>query len=112
MNGVCGDTVKRIVEQDEDFQKKVEQKKAENTQDILSYMESKRQTVCEIITKGLDVLNDSEKLAEASPAQITTAIGTLIDKWAMVTGAVGTAAEEDGLSRSLRELAEGLESDD
>ena len=37
---------------------------------------------CEIIEKGLAALNDPERLAEASPAQITTALGTLIDKWA------------------------------
>ena len=32
-------------------------------------------------TGGFSVFNDPEKLAEASPAQITTALGTLIDKF-------------------------------
>ena len=31
-------------------------------------------------------LNDPEKLAEATPAQITTALGTLIDKWTDIKG--------------------------
>ena len=75
-------------------------------------MESKRGIVCEIIEKGLMALNSEEKLAEASPAQITTALGTLIDKWSSVTGGPADKVKEDGLSQSLRELAEGLESDD
>ena len=58
----------------------------ENTTDILAYMESQRKTVCEIIGKGLAALNDPDKLAEATPAQITTALGTLIDKWTMAQG--------------------------
>ena len=75
-------------------------------------MESKRGVVCEIIDKGLTALNDPEKLAEASPAQITTALGTLIDKWAAVTGGPADKVKEDDLSKSLREMAEGLESDE
>ena len=49
-------------------------------------MESQRDIVCQIIGKGLAVLNDPEKLAEATPSQITTALGTLIDKWTQVQG--------------------------
>ena len=78
---VADSTVKRIVLADPETQKKAEQKKAENTADVLEYMESQKRTVCEIIGKGLSVLNDPEKLAAANPAQITTALGTLIDKW-------------------------------
>ena len=111
-NGVCGHTVKRIVVECPEISEKLEQKKEENTADILAYMESKRGVVCEIIEKGLAALNDPEKLAEASPAQITTALGTLIDKWATVTGGPADKVREDGLSKSLREMAEGLESDD
>ena len=111
LNGVSKDTVKRIVLGCDDIVKKTQQKKEENTADILAYMESQRGVVCEIIGKGLSVLNDPEKLKEATPAQITTAIGTLIDKWVMVNGTTGTEVKDDGLSASLRELAEELESD-
>ena len=52
----------------------------------MTYMESQKRIVCEIISKGLTALNDPEKLATANPSQITTALGTLIDKWAMVNG--------------------------
>lgn len=112
LNGVSKDTVRRLVASCADFAKKAQDKKEENTADIIAYMESKRDIVCEILGKGLDALNSPDKLAEASPAQITTALGTLIDKWALIGGGPKDEAEEDELSRSLRELGEGLESDD
>lgn len=111
-NGVSDDSVRRVVEKCGDFQQKLEQKKEENTADILAYMESKRGIVCEILDKGLGALNSPEKLAEASPAQITTALGTLIDKWTAMGHGIRDDGEEDALSRSLRELGKELESDD
>lgn len=81
VNGVSLNTVKKIVQGNADIAEMCNQKKEQNTVDILGYMESKRDVVCEIMDKGLKVLNSEEKLREATPAQITTAIGTLIDKW-------------------------------
>ena len=79
--------------------------------EILDYMEKKRSIVCEIIGKGLEALNDPAKLAEASPAQITTALGTLIDKWTPKGSAVPgkDEIEDDPITRSLKEdAADGL----
>lgn len=84
INGVSATTVKNIVLANSDIVEKCEQKKEENTADVLAYMKSQREVVCQIIGKGLAVLNDPAKLAEATPSQITTAIGTLIDKWTML----------------------------
>lgn len=111
-NGVCGQTVRRVVEESQGIAENLKRKKEQNTTDILAYMESKRDIVCEILGKGLDALNSPDKLAEATPAQITTALGTLIDKWTAISGGPADTTEEDGLSQSLRELAEELESDD
>ena len=86
VNGVSLNTVKKIVQGNADIAEMCKRKKEENTADILAYMDSKRGVVCEIIGKGLAALNDPEKLAEATPAQITTAIGTLIDKWTISKG--------------------------
>ena len=85
-NRIADGTAKRIVLECSDIEQKVAQKKEENTADILAYMESQKGLVCEIIGKGLAALNDPEKLAEATPAQITTALGTLIDKWTDIKG--------------------------
>ena len=106
-NGVSNHTVKRVVLEVPDLSKKVKQKKAENTADILAYMESQRGLVCEIIGKGLAVLNDEEKLREATPAQITTALGTLIDKWALKGQLISgkDQVEDDPITKSLKEEA-------
>lgn len=110
-NHVCGETARRVVEASENFAEKLRQKKEENTADILAYMESRRQAVCDIIEVGLSVL--PEKIQNArSAAEVTTALGTLIDKFTAFGGGPGNDAKKDGLSQSLRELAEGLESDE
>lgn len=85
MNGVSWDSAKKAIEEAGDVEKKLEEKKARNTADILEYMESRKGLICEIIQKGLEALNKPGKLDEASPAQISTMIGTLLDKAAQYT---------------------------
>ena len=108
-NGVCGHTVKRLVSECPEISEKLEQKKEENTADILAYMEGKRKAVCEIIEVGLSVLPD-KIIAAKSASEVTTALGTLIDKWTAISGGPVDSAKEDELSKSLREMAEELES--
>ena len=112
LHGVTRQTVKNVVTDDAEIGQLLQQKKEQNTADIIAYMEGKRGIVCEILGKGLDALNDPDKLKEATPAQITTAMGTLIDKWTAISGGPADIAKEDDLSRSLRELGKELESDD
>ena len=111
INGVSATTVKNLVRANADIVGKCEQKKEENTADVMEYMNDHKDLVCSFIGKGLEMLNDPEKLAAANLSQITTAMGTLIDKWAMIGGAPADTANDDALSQSLRELAEGLDSD-
>ena len=112
INNVSATTVKNIVLASADFVEKCEQKKEENTADVLAYMDEHKDLVCSFIGLGLKMLNDPKKLAAANLSQITTAMGTLIDKWAMIGGSPADTVKEDALSKSLRELAKGLTSDD
>lgn len=107
-NGVSWDTARKVLNELGDIEQKLEEKKNENTADILAYMESKRGVVCEIIEKGLAALNDPKKLEDASPAQITTALGTLIDKWAPKGQPISgkDQAEDDPITKSLKEEAQ------
>lgn len=82
-HGISDNTVRRVVMADPDFSEKVEQKKQENTVDILEHMETKKDTVNLIIDKYLEALLDDKRIAKATPQQLTTAIGTLIDKFTM-----------------------------
>lgn len=84
INGCALNTVKNLVQSNAEVAEICKEKMRENTEDVLAYMETQKRVVCEIIGKGLAVLNDPDKLAEATPNQITTAIGTLIDKWTQV----------------------------
>lgn len=98
IHGVAATTVRKIVLADPQSQEKLAKKKEENAYDILAYMESQKNVICEIIGKGFVALNSSEKLAGASPSQITTAIGTLIDKMiqiAQLRETNGSGAEGD-----------------
>lgn len=109
-NKVADTTVKRIVLSDAEMQKKAEQKKEENTADILEYMDSQKELVCDIIGKGLAELAKPAKLESATMSQITTAIGTLIDKWGLAKSTnVGVQREDDALTKALREEAEKMD---
>lgn len=83
MNGVTHQTVSRIIKESSEFSEKLQKKKADDTADILAYMDSKRDIVCEIIETGLRVLPDKIENARTA-SEVTTALGTLIDKFTMV----------------------------
>lgn len=87
LNGCAPNSVKKVVRAHADIAEVCNRKIEENTADVLAYMDSQKSIVCEIIGKGLAVLNDPDKLAAATPSQITTALGTLIDKWTMMNKA-------------------------
>lgn len=109
MNNVSDTTVRNLVLADPDTLKACEQKKKENVVDVFAYMETQKSLVCSFIGKGLELLNDPEKLEKATLSQITTAMGTIIDKWTLVGKETGEADKDDELSKSLRALAERID---
>lgn len=109
---IAPSTVKRLCDKSPETQQKAKDKKEQNTKDILAHMESQKDKICLILDKYLDALLDEGKIKKATTAQLTTSLGTLIDKWTMVGGSTGMGEAEDGLSKSLRELGEELQSDD
>lgn len=107
--GVSVSTVRRHCNGDEETAKKVKHKKEQNTADILAHMDSKKDDVNRVIDRYLAALLDEERIAKASPAQLTTAMGTLIDKFTAVKPMSGeNAAEDDPLTKALMEEAERM----
>lgn len=101
---IADSTVKRIVLSDGEMQKKAEQKKEQNTADILAHMETKKAVVNKVIDRYLEALLDEDKISRATTSQITTALGTLLDKWAPRDKAASAAADgDDPLTRALKE---------
>ncbi|MBE6599120.1 MAG: helix-turn-helix domain-containing protein [Ruminococcaceae bacterium] len=103
-HGISDKTVKAAVMSDPDFAKKAEEKKGENAADILSYMETKKNTVCKIIDAYLEALLDPDKIKNATPNQLTTALGTVIDKFTAMKG----AADKNSTAETMLSLAELL----
>lgn len=107
---ISKDTVRRVVESCSDFAKKTQEKKEQNSADILAHMETKKDKVNSIIDAYLEKLLDPEMISRATPAQLTTALGTLIDKFTMIKGAVKEQhAEDDPLTKALKEEAERMQ---
>lgn len=80
-------SVQRIIRENPEMTQLVTQKKDENTADILAYMEAQKNRVCEIIDISLEVLPDKIRNAKTA-ADVTTAMGTVISKWAEVKDSV------------------------
>ena len=112
LHGVSHQTVKRVVQRDPETAQKVQQKKEQNTADILDYMDSQRKDVCKVLGICLGELKKPERYAKTPPPQIATTMAILIDKYTALDGnGINDKPNEDKLSKSLRELGEELESD-
>ena len=83
LNGVNASTVKRLVDSGYDnVQKKAQQKKEENTKDILEYMDSIADKQKEIIDLSLSALKEKLEKPDAftSVKDIATVYGVIYDK--------------------------------
>lgn len=89
INGVSATTVKNVVLANADIVEKCEQKREENTQEVLSYIQSQGPLMCDILKAGLDTLNDHEKLKKASVSQIATMIAIIVDKSILIRDMTG-----------------------
>ncbi len=108
LHGVTRQTVKNVCDADPMVRQNLQCKKQQNTADILEHMDEKKEIVCNIMDKYLAALLDDEKIAKATPAQLTTALGTLIDKFTM-TAERPENMEDDALTKSLKEEAEKMD---
>lgn len=112
MNGVSHHTVKRVVEEVPGLAQKIQQKKEQNTADVLAHMEKKRDKVCEIIDTYLERLLDPEKLDRSTVLQLATTLGILIDKFTMQgVEKVSETIVDDPLSKALKEEAERMQNE-
>jgi len=82
MNNVSVNTVKNIVLTDKETANKCKQKKEENTQDILEYMDSIAEQQKEIINLSMTALKEKLKKPDAftNVKDIATVYGVIFDK--------------------------------
>lgn len=93
LHGVSLNTVKKVVQENADIAQKCNQKKEQNTADILEYMESQRNDVCDFLGMAMEQLKNPEKLEKAQLQQIATTMAIVIDKYT-------------GLSKDLKDQIE------
>lgn len=102
---VSFDTVKRTVLNDPETVKKTEQKKEQNTTDILAHMEKRKGDVCLFIDKALQAMTMDAKIGGASLREIATAMGIVIDKFAPISKSEPAIERLDAI---LAELDKGM----
>ena len=104
-NNVSPSTVRRLVLAEPELAEAARDKKRAHARDMLSYMDGKRDAVCDIIGLGLEELSDPDRLKAAGIRDIATTMGILIDKW---TRAQQTAQGKEPVTV---ELGPGVEED-
>lgn len=82
INNVSDMTVRRLVEKDKDVLRKVEEKKLENTQTTIEYMESQHQTKKQILDNLLNAINEKSTNVDmfTNVKDLATAYGIILDK--------------------------------
>ena len=80
-NGVSDNTVRKVVRENSDIAEKCEQKKEQNTLDMLAYMESHKKQAQSVLDKYLTALANPDKIEAAKLSEVATAMGILMDKF-------------------------------
>lgn len=79
---VSDTTVRKLVKSDKDSLEKIEQKKEENTQDVLEYMDTLKDRKKRIVGKLLDAIEDKADNLDnfTNIKDVASAYGIIIDK--------------------------------
>ena len=83
--GISVGSVSRIVNaaHGTDLEQKLYEKREQRAADILAHMDSKKEEICLLIDKYLEALISDKKIAGATVNQLSTALGTVIDKFTL-----------------------------
>lgn len=81
-HNISDTTVRKLVKSDENSSKKIEQKKEENTQDVLAYMDSLKNRKKVIVEKLLTAIEDKADNLDSftNIKDVASAYGIIIDK--------------------------------
>lgn len=109
-NGVTRQTVKNIVTKDTEIGQKLQDKKEENSQEILAYMDENKDKACSIIGKILNELDDEYRIASTPLNQLATVMGIIIDKFSATELTKGASMDgnnlADAITKSVKALGE------
>lgn len=83
-NGLSASGVKKVVLRREDLRDEAREAASAVNQSMEDYLRGQQDRVRSIIDSYLDALADLDRFEKLTPVQLSTVIGTLIDKWAML----------------------------
>lgn len=106
LNDVAESTVRKIVKDNPKCADLCALKKEQNTQDMLSYLGSKCGEAQDLLGLYLKAMADPDKIAEATLPQLSTAFGTIVDKFAMLGDQSNMESTDDGLLEALSAAAD------
>lgn len=99
-------TVQATLKTDTKLTQKLTDKKEQNTQSVIAYMEEQKEAVCDTIGKLLGAIGSDAKIAAAPINQLATAMGILIDKFTASEYAGKSAGAENNLLDVIEKAAE------
>lgn len=108
-------TVQRVIKGDPEVTQLVMRKKVENMNEVLTYMDSKKEKVCELIDMYLETMTDPVKVRAARLNELSTTFGTVIDKFVLADNIrkeqEEKQAKQNNLFEAIKESAANLEDD-
>lgn len=79
--GVSDNTVRKVVLGNSEVAKKCEEKREQNTAEILDYLDSRKEKAKDVLDAYIEALKKPEKIQAAKLSEIATAMGIVIDKF-------------------------------
>lgn len=109
LHGISKDTVRRVVDECAEIAQKAQQKKEQNTADMLAFMDSRKEKAQQVVDTLLDALLDPAKIKAAPISQIATSFGIVVDKFTKNTASGNDSLVKlDGL---LKEFQDAVKSE-
>ncbi len=99
-------TIQRVLNNDPALTEKVKKKKEENLVSVFAFMDTKKETVCDLIDKLLVAMNDPEKIKATPLSQLATTMGIVIDKYTATESMQPSNNKENNLFEALNACSE------
>lgn len=105
-------TIQRVVNDNSDeIKQKVTIKNEENTQEILSYLDSQKEKACSIIGKILDEFDNEERIAMTPLNRLATVFGIVVDKFSATELTKPPQKEGNNLAEAISNSIKALGDD-
>lgn len=102
--GVSPSAIQKIITEHPDLKKACEEKKQQNTQNMLEYLDARTQKAQHVLDLAFEALQDPAKYNKASVQSIATMMGIIIDKYAQLAELSKNGGIKNELLQSLLDL--------